>query len=510
MIAKAFKYAAIVALGGFVFGLDAAVISGTVKFITAEFGLSDLEVGTVVSAPGFGVLFALPLASYLSDRIGRKRMLQFIAITYLVSAIGSALAPTFFTLVAARFLGGLAFTSLSLASMYIGEIAPPEARGKLVGMNQINIVVGLSAAYFVNYLLVRQADALQLGDDVWRYMLASEIVPALLWLILLFTIPASPRWLMLRNRRQEAEGVLQRLLPPAAVPGAIAEIEASLADNGPKLSFAAQARELFTPQLRKVFWIGLIFAIVQQTTGINAILFYAPTVFEQLGIGEDAAFSQALWIGLTGLVFTVLALVLIDRLGRRPMTVFGLLWAVVSLAVCAYGFHSADYVLTETTLSTLTDIPEVAKLSQLQDVVYASDISFKAALEEQLGTTAARAHEGAILQAAANLPSTLILVGILSFIAAFHFSVGPIMWIVFSEVFPTRIRSIAIPAFAFVTSIVSYLTQQFFPWQLANMGARDIFLFYAITSAVGLVLLFWLLPETKHKTIEQIEAELVA
>ena len=510
-MSPAFRFATIVALGGFVFGLDAAIISGTVKFITAEFRLSDLQVGTVVSAPGFGVLFALPLAGYLSDRIGRKRMLQLIAAVYVVSAVGSALAPGFTTLVAARFLGGLAFTSLSLASMYIGEIAPPADRGRLVGMNQINIVVGLSAAYFINYLLVRNAGVLGLDDGtLWRYMLGSEILPALLWLGLLFTIPPSPRWLWLRGREEEARAVLARLLPAGEVATAEAEIRASLTAAGPRLSFGRQLRELVGPGLRTAFWIGLVFAVVQQITGINAILFYAPTIFEQLGIGQDAAFSQAVWVGLTGLVFTVLALVFIDRLGRRPMTLFGLLWAVISLGVCAYGFHAASYTLSGETLAALQATnPELAALSGLEGRTFASDLAFKQALDATLGETLAGASEGAILQAAAELPGTLILLGILSFIAAFHFSVGPIMWIVFSEIFGTRVRSVAIPAFAFVTSVVSYLTQQFFPWQLANQGARDIFLFYAVTSGIGLVLLYFLLPETKNRTIEEIEGALV-
>ena len=505
---RALLYATIVALGGFVFGLDAAVISGTVKFITAEFGLSDLEVGAVVSAPGFGVLFALPLASYLSDKLGRKTMLQIIAAVYLLSAVGSALAPGFYTLVAARFVGGLAFTSLSLASMYIGEIAPPAARGKLVGMNQINIVVGLSAAYFINYLLLNGADTFGLGDNVWRYMLGSEIIPAVLWFGLLFTIPRSPRWLMLVGRESEARGVLGRLLPAGEVDGAMTEIRESLDRSGPQATFGEQISELFSPGLRIAFWVGLTFAVVQQITGINAILFYAPTVFEQLGVGEDAAFSQAVYVGLTGLVFTILALVFIDKLGRRPMTIYGLLWAVLSLAVCAYGFHAATYTLTPETLANLSDVPGAQSLAALEGVVYHSDVAFKAALDEALGTTVAGANEGTILQAAATLPGTLILCGILSFIAAFHFSVGPIMWIVFSEIFSTRVRSVAIPAFAFVTSLVSYLTQQFFPWQLAHMGARDIFLFYAVTSGIGLVILYFLLPETKGKTIEEIEAEM--
>ena len=245
--------------------------------------------------------------------------------------------------------------------------------------------------------------------------------------------------------------------------------------------------------------IGLLSQIGQNTVDHRQRLF-----------GENAAFSQAVYVGLTGLVFTVAALLLIDRLGRRPMTVYGLLWAVLSLALCAYGFHSATYTLTPETLDALmagSDV-DLTALSDLTGRTFTSDIAFKDALDGALGSQVAGANEGAILQAAASLPGTLILFGILSFIAAFHFSVGPIMWIVFSEIFSTRVRAVAIPTFAFVTSVVSYLVQQFFPWQLANMGGRDIFLFYAVTSAIGMVILYFILPETKGKTLEEIELEL--
>ncbi|MEM1120690.1 MAG: MFS transporter [Bacteroidota bacterium] len=514
MLSTAFRFATIVALGGFVFGLDAALISGTVKYVSAEFGLSDLEIGTVVSAPGFGVLFALPVASILADKYGRRGTLQLIAAVYLVSATCSAITPNFMALVAARFIGGLAFTSLSLSAMYIGEIAPSNMRGKLVAMNQINIVVGLSAAYFINYFIQQgvsnnAAWAVEWGiiDSPWRWMLGTEILPALLWLGLLFTIPRSPRWLVLKNRLAEAKQVLSQLLPANEVEAEIALIQSSLATEKETPSLQNQLKTLFSPAIRKAFWIGLTFAIVQQITGINAILFYAPTVFEQIGVGTDAAFSQAVFVGLISVVFTVLALLFIDKIGRRPMTVWGLLWAVLSLLLCSYGFHRSTYTLTADALANMGDVMDTSQLLTLVGIEYGSDTAFKTALEQTLGA-AAKTHESALLQAAGNIPSTLILFGILSFIAAFQFSVGPIMWVIFSEVFSTKVRGVAIPVFAFVTSVVSYLVQQFFPWQLSNMGARDIFLFYAVCSGIGLIILGRLLPETKGKTIEEIEVEL--
>ncbi|MEL7119181.1 MAG: MFS transporter [Bacteroidota bacterium] len=509
---KAFLYAAIVALGGFVFGLDAAVISGTVRFITSEFDLSDLQVGAVVSAPGFGVIFALLLTGILADKWGRKKTLQLIALLYLLSALWSALAPDFINLVAARFLGGLAFTSLTLAAMYIGEIAPSHMRGKLVAMNQINTVVGLSAAYFVNYLILKASNSgaawvtnLGIEQYTWRWMLGSEIIPAAIWFVLLFIIPRSPRWLIFNGKMEEAKQVMATIMPASDIPKEVKNIQENIALAGSDHSIKAQLKKLFSAGMRSTFWLGLAFAIVQPITGINAILFYAPTVFEQLGIGTDAAFMQAVFVGVVSLVFASLALLLIDRIGRRPMTLFGLLWAVVSLGLCAYGFRCATYTITPESITALHEVVDTDHLAGLVGIEYTSDVGFKKALGEALGEHAVRDHGSILLQSSAEMPVTLILIGILSFIAAFQFSVGPIMWIVFSEIFSTQVRAVAIPAFALVVSIVSYFVQQFFPWQLTNMGASDIFLFYAITSAIGFIALFRLLPETKNKSIEEIE-----
>jgi len=211
---------------------------------------------------------------------------------------------------------------------------------------------------------------------------------------------------------------------------------------------------------------------------------------------------------LISVLFTVLALFMIDRIGRRKMTIGGLLWATISLGICAYGFNQATYVLTPEAISSIQGL-DISSVQSIIGVDFPNDVSFKKAIVETLGNSEAKIYQDALLQKAGNLPGTLILFGIMSFIAAFQFSIGPIMWIIFSEIFPTKVRGIAIPACALVTSIVSVIIQQVFPWQLTNMGVRDIFLFYAITSAIGLIALYKLLPETKNKTIEEIEASLV-
>lgn len=512
---NALLYATIVSLGGFLFGLDAALIAGTTDLLTTEFGLSAIEVGTVVSAPALGVLFALPFAGFACNHFGRKVTLITIAVLYIVSAVCSAIAPSYLALVSARFLGGLAFSSISIASMYIGEIAPPSWRGKLVSMTQINIVFGLSAAYFINYLIFQGVSseapwALSLGvdDSPWRWMLGSEIPFAAAWLGMLAIIPESPSWLVVQNRGEEAGRVLSRVLPPEKADTHLREMHASVAASTASRSLWSQLIELFSPSMRLTVLIASTIAIAQQSTGINAILFYAPTVFQQLGVGQDAAFAQAIWVGLTSVVFTVLGLLLVDRLGRRPLIIWGMLWIVASLGLCAYLFAEARYELSEDAIASLEDAEVGAQLAGLAGVEYASDLAFKTALVDALGAESAQGQQSVLLQKAARLNAGMLLFGILSFIGAFHFSVGPVMWVLFSEIFPTSTRAIAIPIFTILTSVTNYLVQQFFPWQLENMGMSAIFLSYAGTVLVGLVVLYFTLPETKNLTIEEVRASL--
>ena len=512
---NAFTFATIVAFGGFVFGLDAALISGTVKYIVSEFGLNDWQLGTAVSAPGLGVLIALPIAGYAANALGRKNTLIIIAGLYLISALGSAFATSYEMLVAARFLGGLAFSSITLSAMYIGEIAPPKWRGKLVSMTQINIVIGLSAAYFINYLIQSwtSSDAAWvvewgIKENTWRWMLGSEILFALIWFVLLFLIPKSPSWLMFKGREDETRNTLSKVFPHAEINHQVEEIKLDLAKTDSDRSIKTQLGEVFSKKYRTIFIIAITIAIAQQSTGINAILFYAPTVIEQIGLGTDAAFMQAIWFGLTSVVFTVLSLMLIDRLGRRPMILWGMIWIVASLSLCSYGFYNARYTVTQQAITEMSEIPDGTRLNSIVDVEYKSDIEFKDAIIKAIGEEDAREYSSLLLQKSASMNGFLIFFGILSFIAAFHFSVGPIMWVLFSEIFPHSMRGVGIPFFALVTSVVSWAVQKYFPAQLATMGSTWIFLFYAATVLIGFVILLKYLPETKNLTIEEIQAKL--
>jgi len=509
---NALLYSIIVAIGGFLFGLDAALISGTTDFITREFSLTAMQLGDVVSAPALGVLLALPFAGFLSDRFGRKRTLQIIAMLYLISAVSSALAPTYLFLVFARFLGGLAFTSISLASMYIGEIAPPKWRGKLVAMIQINIVIGLSGAYFINYLIHQWATSgagwvqfLGIDKYTWRWMLGSEILPALAWFGLLILIPKSPAWLVTMNRIDEARQYLKKIMPSQAIDKHLQEMQESIRLSQHHKSIWSQLKEIFSKPMRRVIVIAFTIAIAQQATGINAILFYANTVFEQLAIGADAAFVQSIWIGITSIVFTVLGLLLIDKVGRRPLIIGGMIWIILSLGVCSYAFNEARYMLTEKSITELSEIPNVERLRPLVGKEYKSDIEYKYAVKSVLTRVEAQIHQSVLLEKAIRMNATLVLIGILSFIAAFHFSVGPVMWVLFSEIFPISVRAIAIPFFTIITSLTNYLVQKFFPWQMENMGMSVIFIFYATMVIIGVIILFFSLIETKNMSIEEIQ-----
>jgi len=504
-----------VAIGGFLMGFDASVISGVVGFIEPEFGLSKLQVGWAVSCLTLTATLGMMISGPLSDRFGRKKVLILAAVVYAISAILSAVAPSFSFLVVARMIGGFAVgASLIIAPMYIAEISPPKLRGRMVSFNQLNIVVGISAAFFSNLLILKLgksddgwAQALQFGPHNWRWMLGLETLPALLYFVLLFFVPESPRWLILRRRTEEALAIMTR---------AHGEIEARKEVETVKTSIASESHqektpfsELFLPAMRRVLLIGVVIAIVQQITGINAVFFYAPMIFEQTGIGTDAAFTQAMLVGLINLVFTFVAIGLIDKLGRKPLLTFGLAGIVVSMVTLSAAFGTATYQLTPKSLAGLSAEVDVARLAPVMERSYDSDVAFKKAMREALGEGAAKQFESDLIARAIHANPRLILFGILGFVASFAMSLGPVMWVLFSELFPNRVRGLAISFVGFVNSAVSFLVQLVFPWELANIGSSPTFLIYGGFAAVGLVFVLWVLPETKGRSLEELSAELV-
>lgn len=509
--------ALIVALGGFLMGFDASVISGVVKFIEPEFNLSKLELGWSVASLALTASLAMMLAGPLSDKFGRVPVLKIAAILFTISAIGSALAPSYLTLVIARMIGGLGVgTALIIAPMYIAESAPPADRGRMVSFNQLNIVIGISIAFFTNYLIIKlgqsQAEwATFLGFEKWnwRWMLGLEAIPAVLYFACLYLVPESPRWLIMKGRKKEALSVMSNIRSSEQASAELALITASIeADD--KIGGKQQLADLFKKPMQLVLVIGLTVAILQQITGINAVFFYAPMIFEQSGIGTDASFMQAILVGLTNLVFTLIAMAMIDKVGRKPILIVGVGGIAVFMFLLAYGFNSASYTLTAQAIESLPASIDRAQLMQLQNISFYSDLDFKHAISEALGNDVLKTFESNLINAAISMNPTLILIGILGFVASFAVSIGPVMWVLFSEIFPNRIRGIAISFVGLVNSGVSFLVQLIFPWQLATLGNSGTFLIYGLFAITGLLLIVKLLPETKGSSLEEIEQQLVA
>ena len=501
--------AIVVSLGGFLFGFDAGIISGVMEFAGPEFDLSDGQWGWVVSSPTFSAMFAMLVSGRLSDIVGRKTILLYVAFLYTFSAILSAYAGSYEVLYIARMIGGLAFgAALILAPTYIAEIASAENRGKLVSVQQLNIVLGFFAAFACNNYfngVNNQESFLSLTDEtVWRWMLGIEAFPAIVYFFLLFFIPKSPRWLMSKNRVAEAQKVLEKLHGSERASEESQAIQNSITEKKEKVDFF----ELFKPALRFIMIVGLILGVLQMATGINAIYFYATTIFKQTGIGTDAAFTSGVLLSGTSVVFTIFAMVLIDRLGRRPLLLAGIGGIAICLLICAYGFKQATYQLTETKVEKIEGV-DASLLEGVFGKTYDNDVDFKRDMKEALGTKVYGKKEGELIEAAVEMNAMLVLIGIIGFIACFAFSLGPGMWVMLSELFPNKYRGLAIGFIGFINSATSWLVTQIFPWELSNLGNSLTFLIFGVIASVGFFIFLKILPETKGKSLEELEQELV-
>jgi SP family arabinose:H+ symporter-like MFS transporter len=510
MTKKLTLIAFVVSLGGFLFGFDAGIISGVMSYATPEFDLSDLQSGWVVSSPSFAAMIAMLFSGRLSDKIGRKKMLIFVALLYALSAVFSAIAISYEMLYIARMIGGLAFgAALVLAPMYIAEISTAENRGKLVAIQQLNIVLGFFAAFLSNYFFNKYntlGETFLTDENVWRWMLGVELVPALLYFIFLFFVPRSPRWLYLREKYEDAKKVLNEIHGKVQAELEISSIEKNV--DSEKNKSPLQIKDLLKPSLRFILIVGLVVGILQQITGINAVYFYATSIFKQTGIGTDAAFSSGILLSTITVVFTFLAMYLIDRTGRRPLLLVGTAGVAISLLLCAYGFNEATYQLTEENIAQL-DFQDSQKLISIVDTAYDNDIEFKNDVKALLGNRIYSKNDGAILEVATNINANLVLIGILGFIACFAFSLGPVMWVLLSELYPIKYRGLAIGVIAFVNSLISSVVQLIFPWELSNLGNALTFFIFGIIALIGFFIFIKILPETKGKTLEELENELI-
>jgi MFS transporter, SP family, arabinose:H+ symporter len=309
----------------------------------------------------------------------------------------------------------------------------------------------------------------------------------------------------MKGRDAEALPIMELAAGRAAAAVELAEIRESIARDAHLQK--GTIRDLFVPAMRFVLTVGVVVGILQQITGINSVFFYAPVIFEQSGIGTDASFVQAILVGLINLVFTVVAILLIDRLGRKPLLGIGLTGIAVAMFVLAFGFYQATYTLGPEATDIVAE--HAQQLQPLIGQTYTSDVTFKSALQRELGTDVARLYESKLIAQAISMNPMLILFGILGFVAAFAISIGPVMWVLFSELFPNRIRGLAISFVGLINSAVSFLVQLVFPWQLATIGAGTTFLIYGLFAAAGLFFVLTVVPETKGKSLEELERQLV-
>jgi SP family arabinose:H+ symporter-like MFS transporter len=508
----------IVALGGFLMGFDASVISGVIKFVSIKFDLTPGQHGFAVASLTLTSTLAMMISGPISDRIGRKKVLLIAALLFLISAIYSALSPSYVHLVIARMIGGFGVgAALIVPPMYIAEIAPPKMRGRLVSFNQLNIVIGLSVAFFTNYLILKLGDSdaewvktINITENNWRFMLSLEAIPAIFYFGFLFFVPESPRWLAMKGRSEEAIKVLSKFQEKGRTEEEVKSTLQSLIDNQGRKK--ARLKDLFKPAMRYVLTIGIVISVLQQITGINAVFFYAPMIFEQTGIGTDASFVNAIIIGLTNLVFTIVAILFVDRLGRKPLLLFGLAGIIISMFILAGSFNKAEYMLDSAAIQKLQQhehFEEFKEITQLEGQTFKNDVEFKRTLREHIEPQVVKKYESDILIEAININAWLVLIGIIGFVASFAVSLGPVMWILFSELFPDMLRGIAISFVGVINSAISFTVQQVFPWELTNIGSAGTYLIFGIFAVFGFFFVLRKLPETKGKTLEEIEQSLV-
>jgi sugar porter (SP) family MFS transporter len=426
------------ALAGFLFGFDTVVISGAEKTIQTLWGLSPGLHGIAMASALYGTVVGSLLGGWPADRFGRKATLLWIGILYFAGAVGSALAPNVAVFIVARVIGGLGIgISTVVAPMYISEIAPPKHRGQLAGMFQFNIVFGILMAFVSNALLAG------VGENAWRWMLGVAAFPSLLYAVFCFGLPESPRWLLGKKGDREAGlQVLERIEPHAPKAEVAAEADAILAAS----SEQASSGHFWTRRLRKPIMLAILIAFFNQLSGINAILYFAPRIFELTGLAAKAALLQSIGIGVTNLVFTFVGLWLIDRLGRRTLLYIGSFGYIISLGLVAWAFFTDHF--------------------------------------------------------------SIVPICIFGFIAAHAIGQGAVIWVLISEIFPNRHRAEGQTLGSFTHWTFAALLTTFFPKMVTAFPPGYVFSFFTGMMVLQLIWVKTMVPETKGVPLEQIQKQL--
>ena len=435
----------VAALGGLLFGYDTAVIAGAIGFLQTHFQLDPAMKGWAAASALLGCVIGVSFAGIFSDRMGRKKTLVLSGILFLASAIGTAIPNEFYLFVLFRMLGGIGVGVASMASpMYIAEITPANVRGRMVSVNQFAIVTGMLIIYFVNYFIALSGDEAWNISTGWRWMFASGAIPSVVFLLLLFLVPESPRWLIEKGSKEKARVILARIGGNAYADNETQLIEATLNQEVETLG------QLFRTGWRKVMILGIGLAVLQQVTGINVFLYYAPEIFKKLGSGADAALLQTIVVGAVNLAFTIIAIWTVDRLGRKPLMIIGSIGMGISLVAMG-------------------------------------------------------------LAAQFSVVSLWVLLCILAYIACFALSVGPVTWVILSEIYPTRIRGRALSLATFCLWSANFIVSQTFPMMDENPGLIAQFnhgfpfYVYAVFCLVLVITVWKAVPETKGHSLEEIE-----
>lgn len=445
----------VAALGGFLFGYDAAVISGTISQVTARFSLDEIQVGWFVGCALIGSIIGVLMAGKLSDRWGRKVTMLVAAVFFSVSGIACAFVGSFEQLVVARILGGIGIGVVSIVSpLYISEVSIAQYRGRLVSLYQLAVTIGFLGAYLTNFQLLHFSQSgavLNTGwmnqvfvSEVWRGMLGFCSLPAILFFCIIFFIPESPRWLILKGRDERAVGIFRKIYLSEV------EVDTQLQDTKSVVQSETKSdwKFLLQPGIFKAVLIGAAIAILGQFMGVNAVLYYGPTIFEEAGLsGGDALFSQVL-VGIVNVVTTVIAVFIIDKVGRKKLVYYGVSGMVLSLLLIGFYFH----------------------------------------FSESMG-----------------LPNSFLLFFFLFYVFCCAISISAVIFVLLSEMYPTRIRGMAMSIAGFALWIGTYLVGQLTPWMLQNLTPTGTFLLFALMCVPYMLIVWKLIPETTGKSLEEIE-----
>jgi len=443
------RVCAVAAVGGLLFGYDTAVISGAIGFLQTHFELNPAMKGWTASSALAGCVIGAVFAGVLNDRLGRRKVLILSAIAFLVSAIGTALPNTLTTFIIFRFIGGMGVGAASMTGpLYIAEISPARIRGRMVSWNQFAIIFGIVAVYFVNYFIVHIPDDPTWNVTTgWRWMFGSEAIPATLFLLLLLFVPESPRWLTKQGREDKALAILSQVEGSDYARSEVDAIKANLSEESNSIG------QLLQPGLRIAIVIGIVLAVIQQVCGINVFLYYGPEIFKTISSSKvDVALLQQIVVGAVMLLFTVTATWTVDRIGRKPLMIFGFFGMLISLT----GLGVAAYM---------------------------------------------------------NQISAWTLIFILGFIACFALSAGPVTWVILSEIFPTKVRGRAMATATVCLWFANLAISQTFPmmdenaWLVEKFNHSFPFWVYAIFCLASVIFIWRCVPETKGKTLEQIEKQ---